>query len=177
MAAGKILANQLTTFLGDDLRKFRDREKLILGICNGFQALLKAGLLVPPDEDGPLATLTHNAHGYFEDRWIHLQATPGQLPVPEGHRPAASCRSPTARATSSAARSGFCKGLEQTGPGRPALRGRRRPAGRGGFPDNPNGSQGDVAGVCDATGRVLGLMPHPERHVLRRSTRAGRARG
>src|SRR5688572_7959477 len=64
VGAGKILANQLTAFLGDQLRKFRDREKLILGVCNGFQALLKAGLLLPHDPDeGPLATLTNNTHG------------------------------------------------------------------------------------------------------------------
>src|SRR5262249_58630147 len=54
IAAGKILATQLSHFLADPPRKFRDKEKLILGICNGFQALLKAGLIVPPDEDGPL---------------------------------------------------------------------------------------------------------------------------
>ena len=65
VAAGKILAVQLQHFLGDALREFRDREKLILGICNGFQALLKAGLLMPPDEDGPVATLAHNERGKF----------------------------------------------------------------------------------------------------------------
>src|SRR5437016_72773 len=73
VAAGKILANQLRHFLGDALRAFRDAETLILGICNGFQALLKAGLIIPPDEDGPLATLAANAHGRFEARWVHLQ--------------------------------------------------------------------------------------------------------
>ena len=70
VAAGKILGNQLAVFLGDALRKFRDAEKLILGICNGFQAILKAGLIVQPDEDGPLATLASNSAGKFEDRWI-----------------------------------------------------------------------------------------------------------
>src|SRR5262245_24836958 len=54
VAAGKILANQLSHFLGDTLRRFRDAGKLVLGICNGFQVLLKAGMIVPPDEDGPL---------------------------------------------------------------------------------------------------------------------------
>src|SRR6516164_2055078 len=78
VAAGKILANQLQHFLGDALREFRGKERLILGICNGFQVLLKAGLIFPPDEDGPLATLAHNAHGKFEDRWIHMAATPGR---------------------------------------------------------------------------------------------------
>ena len=78
VAAGKILANQLAHFLGDSLRRFRDAERLILGICNGFQALLKAGLLMPPDEEGPIATLAPNSSGKFEDRWITLQARGGQ---------------------------------------------------------------------------------------------------
>src|SRR2546430_4364592 len=76
VAAGKILAVELAHFLGESLRRFRDSDKLILGICNGFQALLKAGVLMPPDDEGPLATLAHNERGRFEDRWIHLQATP-----------------------------------------------------------------------------------------------------
>src|SRR5437588_5276481 len=84
VGAGKILGNQLTVFLGDHLRKFRDAEKLILGVCNGFQAILKAGLLMPPDEDGPIATLAHNESARFEDRWIHLQATPGKCPFLTG---------------------------------------------------------------------------------------------
>jgi phosphoribosylformylglycinamidine synthase len=160
VAAGKILGNQLAHFLGEELRKFRDREKLILGICNGFQAILKAGLLVPPDEDGPVATLAHNESGSFSDRWIHLQATPGNCPFLTGvsrlHLPIAHgegrfvCRSEWQLA-----------GLQQTG--QVVLRyvdAQGRPGG------NPNGSQGDVAGLCDLTGRVMGLMPHPERHVL-----------
>ncbi len=165
IAAGKILAQELSTFLADEIRRFRDHEKLILGVCNGFQVLLKAGLLIPPDEDGPLATLAHNRHGRFEDRWVHLAATPGQcvwlkdvermeLPVAHGEG-AFVCR-----------KEWILRGLAESGQivlryatadGRLA---------EGSFPSNPNGSQGDVAGVCDATGRVLGLMPHPERHVL-----------
>src|SRR5207245_4698099 len=85
VAAGKILAVQLSHFLGEALRKFRDSDKLILGICNGFQALLKAGLLIPPDDDGPLATLGNNACGKFEDRWIYMQATPGKCPFLTGY--------------------------------------------------------------------------------------------
>src|SRR5437868_9171749 len=84
VAAGKILANQLSVFLSEQLRIFRDQEKLILGICNGFQAILKAGLLMPPDEDGPLATLARNASGKFEDRWIRLEAKPGNCPFLRG---------------------------------------------------------------------------------------------
>src|SRR5439155_17966528 len=78
VAAGKILANQLAHFLGEELRRFRDAGKLILGVCNGFQAILKAGLILPPDEDGPLATLAANASGRFVYRWITRSAYPGQ---------------------------------------------------------------------------------------------------
>ena len=158
VAAGKILGNQLAHFLGDALRRFRDADKLLLGICNGFQALLKAGLLLAPDEDGPIATLAHNASGKFEDRWITLQATPGKCPFLKGidqlHVPVAHgegrflCREEW-----------LLQGLEQSG--QIVLR-----YSGGAYPENPNGSQGDVAGICDPTGRVLGLMPHPERHVL-----------
>jgi phosphoribosylformylglycinamidine synthase len=164
VAAGQILACQLSHFLADALRHFRDGEKLILGICNGFQALLKAGLILPPDEDGPQATLTANASGRFEDRWIHLQAAnPSHCPFLKDydrlHVPVAHgegnfvCREPW-----------ILRGLEQSDQivlrfvdvhGKP-----------GPYPVNPNGSQGDVAGLCDASGRVLGLMPHPERHIL-----------
>jgi phosphoribosylformylglycinamidine synthase I len=163
VGAGKILANQLTHFLGDALQRFRDGERLILGICNGFQVLLKAGLLVPPDEDGPLATLTHNHSGKFEDRWVYLRTHPGKCVFLKGydrlHLPVAHgegnlvCREPW-----------ILQGLEQSGQvvlqyvdaaGKP-----------GAYPVNPNGSAQDVAGLCDPTGRVLGLMPHPERHLL-----------
>lgn len=163
IAAGKILANQLSHFLGDTLQRFRDAEKLILGICNGFQVLLKAGLLVPPDEEGPLATLTYNAAGKFEDRWLILKTEPGKCPFLAGYDlwevPIAHgegnfiCRAPW-----------ILRGLEQAG--QVVLRYADASGRSGPYPVNPNGSQGDVAGICDVSGRVLGLMPHPERHVL-----------
>jgi phosphoribosylformylglycinamidine synthase I len=165
IAAGKVLALQLQHFLADALREFRDdpKEKLILGICNGFQTLLKAGLLVPPDEDGPLATLGGNESGKFEDRWVHLQVTPGKCPFLKGmgrlHVPVAHgegnfvCR-----------KEWIVRGLAQAG--QVVLRYVGPHGQRTGYPVNPNGSQDDIAGVCDVTGRALGLMPHPERHVL-----------
>jgi phosphoribosylformylglycinamidine synthase len=163
VAAGKILSVQLSYFLGDTLRRFRDAEKLILGVCNGFQALLKAGLLLPPDEEGPLATLGLNTSGRLEDRWVYLRATPGKCPflvdcdrlfLPIAHGEGRFiCRQPW-----------ILKGLDQAG--QIVLRYVDAEGKPGPFPINPNGSQDDVAGVCDASGRVLGLMPHPERHVL-----------
>ncbi len=163
VAAGKILANQLAHFLGDALRRFRDQEKLILGICNGFQALLKAGLILLPDEEGPLATLTNNDSGHYEDRWVYLKVTPGNCPfltgldllhVPVGHGEGKFvCREEW-----------ILHGLEQAG--QVVLRYVDAEGQPGGYPVNPNGSQGHVAGLCDATGRVLGLMPHPDRHIF-----------
>lgn len=164
VGSGKIMASQLEHFLADAIREFRDEEKLILGICNGFQTLLKAGLLVPPDEEGPLATLTHNTSGRYEDRWVHMKVESDKTPflkgiermfVPMAHGEGNFvCR-----------KDWILKGLGQAG--QVVLR-YTDPEGNtsAGFPHNPNGSQDDVAGVCDATGRVMGLMPHPERHAL-----------
>lgn len=164
VAAGKILANQLGFFLGESIRQFRDAEKLILGVCNGFQALLKAGILLPLDPDeGPQATLAANEPSGFKDRWVHLRAQPGKCPflkdmdrisVPIAHGEGRFvCRADW-----------ILKGLEETG--QVVLRFCNEAGQSGPFPINPNGSQGAVAGICDATGRALGLMPHPERHVL-----------
>src|SRR5262249_55499489 len=81
VAAGKILAIQLPHFLADALHRFRDQDTLILGVCNGVQALLKAGLLIPPDEEGPLATLAHNEAGKFEDRWVYVTPVGNRSPL------------------------------------------------------------------------------------------------
>ncbi|OAI54712.1 phosphoribosylformylglycinamidine synthase [Planctomycetaceae bacterium SCGC AG-212-F19] len=163
VAAGKILAMQLTHFLADALHQFRAADKLILGICNGFQVLLKAGLLVQPDDSGPLATLTHNTSGRFEDRWIHLQVRPGKCPflkdIDRLYLPVAH-----GEGNFRVKEQWILQGLEEAG--QVVLRyvdGAGQP---GAYPVNPNGAQGDVAGICDPSGRVLGLMPHPERHVL-----------
>jgi phosphoribosylformylglycinamidine synthase len=164
VAAGKILANQLAHFLGESIRQFRDAEKLILGVCNGFQALLKAGILFPLDpEEGPQATLAANEPRGFKDRWIRMKAEPGKCPflkdVDQITAPIAHgegrfvCRAEW-----------ILRGLEQAG--QIVLRFCNESGQLGPFPVNPNGSQGGVAGICDATGRALGLMPHPERNIL-----------
>jgi phosphoribosylformylglycinamidine synthase len=163
VAAGRIFAGQLQHFLADAVREFRNSEKLILGICNGFQILLRAGLLVQPDEDGPLATLARNESGKFEDRWVRLTVTPNHCPflkdmtemdVPVAH----------GEGNFVARKEWILKGLAQAG--QVVLRYAGPNGHPAGYPNNPNGSQDDVAGICDPTGRVLGLMPHPERNVL-----------
>ena len=178
VAAGKILAANFQNFFADAVREFRDADKLILGICNGFQAILKAGLLMPHDEDGPLYTLAHNESGKFEDRWVHLSVASKLSPFLTGIE---RMYLPVAHGEGNfvARKEWILQGLAQTG--QVVLR-YTDPEGNtsAGFPHNPNGSQDDVAGVCDATGRVLGLMPHPERHALPtqhpRWTRDGLAR-
>jgi phosphoribosylformylglycinamidine synthase len=163
VAAGKILASQLSHFLGDSLAHFRDSGKLILGVCNGFQTLLKAGLLVPPDAKGHGATLAANLSGRFEDRWITLRASASRCPFLAGielvHLPIAHgegrflCRDEQVLPSLDASGQVVLRYCDANGE-------------LGDYPINPNGSQGDVAGLCDPTGRILGLMPHPERHVL-----------
>ncbi len=165
VAAGKILAVQLQTFLADSLNQFRDAGKLILGICNGFQVLLKAGLIVPADGEGHVpATLTNNSPQGFQDRWLSLGIAPEhKCPFLEGY---VSMEVPIAHGEGRFITKDAETLEKLEGTGQLVLRYIPGPGQRPETPFNPNGSQLDVAGVCDTTGRVLGLMPHPERHIL-----------
>ena len=159
IAAGRIFANQLRHHLGDVLQEFRAAGKLILGICNGFQVLVKSGLLDTDDAQGPAASLSWNASGRFLDRWVHLRTEGAKCVFLAGLErmflPIAHAEGQfVVRDQESLAR------LERAG--QLVL----RYAANGAEADyNPNGSMADVAGMCDATGRVFGLMPHPERHI------------
>ena len=168
ISAGKIFANQLVHHLADVLQEFLEADRLVLGICNGFQVLVKCGLL-PGLEDGrptlaQAATLTSNDSGLFEDRWTHLRADTDRCAfLQKGER----LRFPVAHGEGKFI-PGPEAGIEKLeAAGQIALRyvGPNGKTGAG-YPWNPNGSVGDVAGVCDPTGRILGLMPHPERHLL-----------
>ena len=155
VAAGRILANQLEHHLAEPLARFKAAGKLILGICNGFQVMIRSGILLPPDaEHGPPATLTLNDSGKYEDRWVRLEVRGGKCVFLEGIR---SMYLPVAHAEGK-----FVARDDETlrqldAAGQLVLRYVAE--------DNPNGAQMHVAGVCDTTGRVLGLMPHPERHI------------
>jgi phosphoribosylformylglycinamidine synthase subunit PurQ / glutaminase len=166
LGSGRIFANQLRHHLGDTLTAFRDAGKLILGICNGFQILIKSGLLDSDDTAGPGATLTWNASGRFIDRWVHLQAAGDRCVflknVDRMYLPIAHAEGQfVGRDETTLDR------LEQNG--QLVLRYCDPPAACGLAPQpyNPNGAARNVAGMCDATGRVLGLMPHPERFIDR----------
>ncbi|QDV38069.1 phosphoribosylformylglycinamidine synthase I [Tautonia plasticadhaerens] len=159
LGAGRILASRIGA-LDDALRRFHDRGGLILGICNGFQVLVKAGLL----PGGHRATITHNDSGRFECRWVRLAVTSqGRSPfLPEG----GPIELPVAHGEGKfVAESEAALGALDDA-GQLALRyvdGAGLPTEA--FPGNPNGAPRGVAGVVDPTGRIFGLMPHPERFV------------
>lgn len=165
ISAGRILANQIRHHLREACEEFRQAQKLILGICNGFQVLIKTGILLEDDARGPLATLTWNQRGRYEDRWVQLSVSSERSVFLRGMQ---SLYVPVAHAEGQfvARDSATLAQLDQRG--QLALRyagTRTNEQGQVLFPENPNGSQANVAGICDATGRVLGLMPHPERHI------------
>ena len=160
IAAGKILANELKLRLGSDVQTFIQKGGLILGICNGFQVLVKAGYLSESDEKGlPRVTLTNNDSGRFECRWVHLLTDPKSncvftqgidrmyLPIAHGEGKLVA-ESKVLKKLNVALR--YCNENGEI---------------ISTYPENPNGSMDNIAGVNDLTGRVFALMPHPERHI------------
>ncbi len=166
VAAGKILANQMLHRLAGPLNEFLAGDKLMLGICNGFQVMIKSGLLpwgeVSPEKAHRDATLAWNDCGQFEDRWVHLKCESDKcvflpageviaLPVAHGEGKFV----PRDDQVLSTLKDGDQIALRYVdAAGNP-----------GGYPINPNGSIEDIAAICDPTGRAMGLMPHPERFV------------
>jgi phosphoribosylformylglycinamidine synthase subunit PurQ / glutaminase len=169
IASGKILANEIKYNLGNELKKFIEAGKLMIGICNGFQVLVKAGILPGlGTDDGMEATLSHNDSGKFEDRWTYLKIrnpkseirkciwTKGMkkiiyLPVAHGE---GKFIARDKFVLNTLKKNGQVVFQYCDGKGKDAA-----------YPLNPNGSAEGIAGICDTTGRVLGMMPHPERHI------------
>jgi len=164
VAAGKILANQIIHHLTEQLEKFLEDGKLILGICNGFQVLVKAGLLPGDGAAGHQGqvTITDNDRGKFDDRWVYLAPQSKRcvfieqdrriyLPIAHGEGKVVTKDQDTLENLRAGGHIAF-KYVDKDGK-------------EGGFPVNPNGSVDSIAGLTDSTGRVLGLMPHPERFV------------
>jgi phosphoribosylformylglycinamidine synthase len=170
LGAGRILATRLGQALGDSLRRFHDRGGLIAGICNGFQVLVRCGLLPGPAPAGAggaapcPATLAHNDSGRFEARWVRLLPRPGlcpfvtfsdpiELPVAHGEGKFLTADPHALEALDAEGRIVLKYADEQDRPTQD-------------HPANPNGSALAAAAVCDPSGRIFGLMPHPERYTL-----------
>jgi phosphoribosylformylglycinamidine synthase I len=186
LGAGKLLAVDLAHRLGETLAAFVADGRPVIGICNGFQVLVKAGILPGagggglgigswadaladsspiPNPQSPIATLTDNASGQFVCRWVQLAADPGSrcvftqgfdrpIEVPVAHGEGRFVARDLAALQ--ALRAGGQVALRYVGAGGEAA----------GYPDNPNGSDDAIAGVCNPAGNVLGLMPHPEDAIL-----------
>jgi phosphoribosylformylglycinamidine synthase subunit PurQ / glutaminase len=163
LGAGRILANQIRHHLYDALAEFKAAGKLLLGVCNGFQILIKAGVLLADVNGEPPATLTGNDSGKFEDRWVRLDVASDKSVFLRGLE---SMYLPIAHAEGKFVTRDEATLRNLDANGQLVLRYASQSGGAdANYPDNPNGSLANVAGVCDETGRVFGLMPHPERHI------------
>ncbi|MEY2581530.1 MAG: phosphoribosylformylglycinamidine synthase subunit PurQ / glutaminase [Ilumatobacteraceae bacterium] len=145
LGAGRMFALQLEHRVGDALRAFVAASKPVIGICNGFQVLTRTGLLP--------GALGHNESGHFQCEWVTLEAPASRC---IWTREISTIDCPIAHGEG---RYTHADPASLAAAGQIALRYTN---------GNPNGSVDDIAGVCDATGAVLGLMPHPENHVITR---------
>lgn len=161
--AGVIMAMRLKHRLKDEISQFVEKGGIVVGICNGFQVLVNLGLL-PGFEPGSMkreVALIANDCGNFRDQWVHLSVNKASrcvltrgmetLELPVRHGEGKFFAEPSV--------------LKRLIDGNHVILRYARPEGQfagGEFPFNPNGSVDDIAGICDATGRVAGLMPHPE---------------
>lgn len=183
IGAGVIFSRQLRGRLGDAIGRFLAGDKLVLGICNGFQVLLKAGILPggaeqwPPVADRPPeATLTWNTNGKYTAVWVKLKVESPQNVFLRGittiELPIAHAEGRIAVRDAEVIPSWRNRGqiaLRYQPQNGNAAEPTNEPATSADtllpFPDNPNGSIANIAGLGDASGRVLGLMPHPERYL------------
>ncbi len=176
LGAGTLLAKNLVIHLGKQLQQFIDEGRLVLGICNGFQVLVRAGLLPGIESVSlPTTSLISNASAQFECRWVTLSTQPGpciftqgtdrsiELPVAhgEGHFVLADPDLLYVLQANGQIPLVYTMNAWQTSPSSATI----SLSSLIPYPDNPNGSIGNVAGICNAQGNVFGLMPHPERYI------------
>jgi phosphoribosylformylglycinamidine synthase len=165
ISSGRVLANKIKTHLADAVAEFVEKGGLVIGICNGFQVMVKYGLLGAPTGAGrhQASTLTHNDSSRYEDRWVHLGAEGDRCVFTRGIR---RMYLPVAHGEGKFfADPETLDGLEESGCVVLRYGDKQGAPANGRFPWNPNGSMRDIAGICDPTGRVFGMMPHPERHI------------
>jgi len=165
IASGRVLANEIRHNLAEEIEMFLAAGRLILGICNGFQVLVKSGLLPALERpfENQRVTLDTNDSCRYEDRWVYLKTEPSAcvftrnlpeiiyLPVAHAEGKFIADSPATLKRLNDNHQVVF-RYVTATG-------------GRARYPDNPNGSVEGIAGICDPSGRVFGLMPHPERYT------------
>jgi len=165
VAAGAILANELSAYQGEKIQRFVQAGKLIIGICNGFQVLVRTGLLPSVQLHPVEAALTLNTSGHFECRWVIMvvQGSPciftqgmvgREVTYPVAHGEG---RFDAPDPVMQRIVQGAQTVLQYSLNGQPTQE----------YPANPNGSLNAIAGICDPAGRIFGLMPHPERFVVK----------
>ncbi len=167
LGAGKLLSLDLNNYFSDQVAEFVARKRPVLGICNGFQALVKSGILpgLKTTEETP-ATLTFNTHGHFECRWVTLRPSSQRCIWTRDTHQLITCPIAHGEGKFIFTNPAIAQQLQENDQiallytqinGSPAS---------GQYPDNPNGSLLDIAGISNPAGNVLGLMPHPEDHIL-----------
>jgi len=178
VGAGVVFGSELRGQLGDAVARFLQKDKLVLGICNGFQVLLKAGILPdgvdgwPVDTSKPRKeTLTWNLNGRYTALWVKLKNCSPQnvflkgideIELPIAHAEGRIAVSDPAIISRWQERGQIAmRYIGDNGQLEPLSTDSTLP-----YPINPNGSTADIAGLCDASGRVFGLMPHPERFLF-----------
>jgi phosphoribosylformylglycinamidine synthase subunit PurQ / glutaminase len=167
IAAGRILATQLTSRIPEVIEKFRSEDRLVLGICNGFQIMMRSGIFFDRGTTNPPITLFWNAQGRYEARWVHVKVGKTNSPFLNGldtlYLPMAHAEGRILFRDQAAADEletqhqlalRYCTQEGETSD--VALP----------FPTNPNGAANNIAGITDVSGRIMGLMPHPERHLV-----------
>ncbi len=166
ISAGRIMATALKSRMKDDLQEFREYGRPIIGICNGFQMLVKLGLLpgLDGDYETQKVTLYRNDSGRFEDRWVYLRVPESKCVWTKGinelYLPVRHGEGKFIPMDDGILEKIYDEDLvalqytKEDGSPKPAE-----------YPWNPNGSVDDIAGICDPTGTIFGLMPHPEAYI------------
>ncbi len=159
LGSGRVMANKFRFNLKNDLTQFIDNGKLIFGVCNGFQILVKMGILPGlPDYSGQIVSLVGNDSGHYEDRWVQLENHSSPCVWTKNYAPHVDVPVRHGEGKFVIKETEILKKLWEKNlipfTYHPNL-----------YPNNPNGAIDGIAAICDPTGRIFGMMPHPECHV------------